>query len=132
MSRTGRPKKKVILTQQQEEELKTWPRSRSLSHSLVIRSKIILLAAAEVNNASIAQKLDLNPSTVAKWRRRFIEDGIQGLHDEYRSGKPRTYTEEHITKLLKKTIETKPAGETHWSCRSMAEECGISKATVNR
>lgn len=61
MSRTGRPKKKVILTQQQEGELKTWSRSRSLSHSLVIRSKIILLAAAEVNNESIAQELNLNP-----------------------------------------------------------------------
>lgn len=132
MSRTGRPKKEMVLTEQQKEELKCWAGSRSLPHSFVIRAKIVLLAADGINNESIAKELHLNPSTVAKWRRRFIELGMQGLHDEYRPGRPRSYTDEYIAELLRKTIETKPKGETHWSCRSMAEECGISKATVNR
>ena len=55
-----------------------------------------------------------------------------GLHDEYRPGTRRTYNEEKIAELLKKTIETKPEAETHWSCRSMEAESGISKTTINR
>ena len=57
---------------------------------------------------------------------------MNGLHDEYRSGRTRTHNDEKLAELLKKTLESKPEGETHWSCRSMANEIGISKSTVNR
>ncbi|NRB82141.1 MAG: IS630 family transposase [Saccharospirillaceae bacterium] len=127
-----RPLKPLELSHETRQEVEAWANSLSLSHSLVRRAKIILLSADGMSNSSIASKLDVSITTVGKWRNRFIADGMNGLHDEYRSGRPRTHDDEKVAELLKKTLESKPEGETHWSCRSMADEIGISKSTVNR
>ena len=130
--RSGKPKETLNLTEKQKKELESWSNSRSLPGSLILRSKIILFAYDGNTNDNIASILNINPSTVAKWRNRFIENGMKGLYDEYRPGSPRTYNEEKVAELLKKTIESKPEGETHWSCRTMEKEAGISSSTVNR
>ena len=128
----ARPRQALELSDVMRKEVEAWANSLSLSHSLVRRAKIILLSADGMSNLSIASKLDISTGTVGKWRRRFISDGMNGLHDEYRSGRPRTHDDEKVAELLKKTLESKPEGETHWSCRSMANSTGISKSTVNR
>lgn len=128
----ARPLQPLELSSDIREELESWANSLSLSHSLVTRAKIVLLSADGMSNSAIASKLDISMGTVGKWRRRFLSDEMVGLHDEYRSGRPRTHNDEKVAELLKKTLESKPEGETHWSCRSMADEIGISKSTVNR
>jgi transposase len=70
--------------------------------------------------------------TVGKWRARFVGRGIEGLYDEYRSGRPRSIEDEQISQLVKKTLHSKPKGSTQWSCREMADATGISKSTVQR
>jgi transposase len=54
------------------------------------------------------------------------------LHDELRPGRPRSISDEEIAQLLQKTINTKPKASTHWTCRDLASESGISKSTVQR
>ncbi len=130
--RPGRSKATLKLDESQVVELRIWADSRSLPSNLVVRAKIVLQASQGKSNNEIAASLSINPSTVAKWRRKYIELGISGLHDEYRPGAPRTYSEERIAELINKTLETKPEGETHWSCRSFGQEHGISSTTVNR
>ena len=67
-----------------------------------------------------------------KWRERFLTEGLTGLHDEIRPGRPRTVSDEQIAQFIDTTLQTKPENETHWSCRKSANETGVSKSTVQR
>ena len=130
--RTGRPKKSIILSKEEEEQLRSIASSRSLPYGLVSRARIIIMDAEGVNNKTIAEKLDYSPQSISLWRRRFLEQGIQGLHDELRPGRPRSISDEQVAELVRKTLHTKPKGRTHWTTRSMAEETQISRPTVQR
>lgn len=130
--RTGRPKAELKLTEKQREQLKAFAVSRSLPHSLVTRAHIVLMAADGMNNTIIAERVNLTPPTVGKWRRRFIQYGLEGLYDEFRSGRIRSISDEDVAFLIRKTLNTKPKDATHWSCRSLAQETRISKSTVHR
>ena len=128
----GRPKAALVLSAQEREQLESWARSRSLPKGLVDRVRIVLLSAEGATNKAIAARLGLSQPTVGKWRRRYLEGGLQGLHDELRSGRPRSIEDERIASLITDTLEKKPEGATHWSCRTMATEAGVSKSTVQR
>lgn len=130
--RSGRKSSPVELSDEDRQTLGTWTRSHSMPQGLATRAQIVLMAADGDYNTTISRVLKVNPATVRKWKVRFSEDGIEGLHDEARSGRERTYKEEEVAALVRKTLESKPEGATHWSCRTMADECGMSPATVNR
>ena len=129
----GRPRKPIVLSPQVREELMSLSRSRSLSHGLVRRANIILMSADGLSNRAIAKKVGLSAQSVATWRNRFLRQGLMGLYDERRSGRPRSVVAEDITALIRKTLTTKPTdGSTHWTCRSIAAETKISKSEVQR
>ena len=102
--RTGRPKQPIILSKAEEEQLKSISRSRSFSHGLVMRAKIIIMSAEGTSNKDIARKLDYSPQSVSLWRRRFLEQGISGLHDQLRPGRPRSISDEQVAELVRKTL----------------------------
>lgn len=132
MGRTGRPAPAVVLDEVQTGQLMVFAQSRSLGHSLVVRAQIILEAALGQTNAAIARKVGMNEDTVGKWRVRYLEAGIEGLYDEVRGGRPRSIAEDKIALVIQQTLESKPEGQTHWSVRTMAQESGLSKSTVQR
>jgi hypothetical protein len=66
------------------------------------------------------------------WRQRYRTQGLAGLHDELRPGRPRTHGDEQVVGLIHRVLHSKPKGATHWSVRLVAEETGISKSTVGR
>ena len=77
--------------------------------------------------------MGIRNNTVGKWRQRYINLGIEGLHDELRSGRPRTYEDEKVAEVINRALQTKPTdGSTHWSARSLAAATGISKSTAHR
>ena len=122
----------VDLTEEQRSELKSFASSRSVPHGLARRAQIVLMAAEGQSNVEIAKQVQVNRHTVALWRARFGERGIQGLYDELHPGRPRTHDDERIAQLLTKTLRTKPEGVTHWSTRTMAEASGLSKSYVHQ
>ncbi len=128
----GRVARQIILDEQARDELQGFARSRSLAHSLVMRSRIVLLAGEGQTNKAIAAACGLTRETVGKWRGRYLERGIEGLYDELRPGAPRSIEDERIAELITTTLQQLPKGQTHWTCRSMAQTIGISKSTVNR
>jgi len=128
----GRPKAALVLSAGQREQLESMAKSRSLPAGLVTRVRIILLSASGKMNQEIARQLGLTNATVGKWRRRFVEQGVSGLHDEQRPGRPRPISDERVAQLVRKTLETKPKEGTHWSIRQMAGQTRISKSTVHR
>jgi putative transposase len=128
----GRPKAALVLNLQQREQLEGLASSRSLPAGLVTRAQIVLMSAAGSNNQEIARQLRTTKATVGKWRRRFLKQDVTGLHDELRPGRPRPISDDRVAQLVRKTLETKPKGGTHWSIRQIAEATRVSKSTVHR
>ena len=128
----GRPKTALVLSSQQREQLEGIAHSRSLPAGLVIRVRIVLLSASGKTNQQIARQLGLANATVGKWRRRFLEQDVAGLHDELRPGRPRPISDERVAQLVRKTLDTKPKDGTHWSIRQIARQARLSKSTVHR
>jgi putative transposase len=130
--KTGRPKTPITLSDQELDQLQALVKSRSLPHGLVHRAHIVLLSAAGATNREIADKTGLSPQSVCKWRQRYLEHGLAGLHDELRPGRPRSVSDEQVATLVRKTLTTKPKGGTHWTVRSIAQKTGLSRPTVHR
>ena len=110
---TGRPKKPVILPQEIREQLSAMVNSRSSPHGLVRRARIVLLAADGISNNAIAERVGISHQMVCHWRKRYLEQGLSGLHDELRPGRPRSISDEEVATLVRKTLETKPRDGTH-------------------
>ena len=95
-------------------------------------ARIILLCAEEQSNQDVADDLGVNRVTVGKWRKRFLESGLDGLVDAPRPGAPRTITDEDVERVIAKTLEETPKNATHWSTRSMADAAGLSQSAISR
>lgn len=123
----------VNLTPTDRNELESWVSAHRTPQQVSERCRIILAAAQGQQNQDIADELELNFKTVALWRKRFLREGPDCLWEvaEGRGRKP-ALTQEVIERIVEATLQSKPAGATHWSCRTMAQAQGVSKATVNR
>jgi putative transposase len=115
----GRPKATLVLDSELREQLESLANSRSLPAGLVRRAKIILLSASRKTNREIAWQLETSKVTVGLWRRRFLAQGVSGLYEELRPGRPRPIGDERVAQLIRKTLKSKPKGATHWSSVSL-------------
>lgn len=123
----------ISLTDQDRETLLRWSRGRSTQARLVLRARIVLLAAEGMMNQDIARQLQTMKKTVSLWRRRFAERGLAGIQrDAPRPGRKATIPQSIVRKIIDKTTQEKPADATHWSTRTMAKAAGVSRATVHR
>lgn len=104
----GRPKPPLLLRPDESEQLCSVVASRTLPHGLVRRARIILLSASGMSNQAIAARLHLNPVTVSYWRKRFLHEGLQGLHGELRPGRPCSISDERVAALIRKTLRAGP------------------------
>ena len=129
---TGRPKKPIILSEGEREQLNALANSRSLPHGIVRRARLVLLAADGLSNNTIAERVGLSHQSVCQWRQRYLWQGIAGLQDELRPGRPRSVSDEEVASLVRKTLQTKPEDGTHWTIRSVAAETQLSRPTVHR
>jgi putative transposase len=129
---TGRPKATLVLADEERSQLKAVAQSRSLPHGLVQRARLVLFAADGLANKAIAEKLSLSQQSVSMWRQRFLKQGLRGLHDELRPGRPRSVPDEKVAQLVQKTLTIQPKDGTHWTVRSMAKHARLSGPTVHR
>jgi transposase len=96
------------------------------------RARIILAAAEGHSNEAIAEAEGMSRLSVGLWRKRFADERLPGLRDRPRAGKPRTYTETDILRVIETACTQKPAAETHWSVRELARVTGVGRETVHR
>src|ERR1700682_4464351 len=104
--------------------------SSSTPQSLALRSRIVLAAADGSNNQQIAAALKIPPITVGKWRRSFAMDGVEGLRDSPRSGRPPKHDAE-IRRKLQTRVCQQPEDQSRWSVRTLAAEVGLPASTVH-
>ncbi len=132
MARRGRPTAPLVLSDDERETLERWARRPNSAQALASRCRIVLACAAGATNQEVAVELGLHQATVDKWRGRFVAQRLDGLHDEPRPGAPRKITDEHVERVIVKTLEETPVGATHWSTRSMATASGLNQTAVSR
>jgi len=114
-------------------ELGRWINAHATPQQVTQRCRIILAVADGSQDKDVAEALQINFKTVALWRGRFRKEGTDCLW-AVASGRGRkaTYPIAKVADIIRTTLQSNPDGATHWSCRSMAKEHGVSKATVNR
>jgi transposase len=130
--RPGRPTTPVMLTAEERTTLEQWSRRPKTAQALAQRARIVLGCTAGETHTALARRLRLTKQTVGKWRARFLATRLDGLLDEPRPGAPRTVRDVEVERVLTHTLETTPSDATHWSTRSMANACGLSRSTVHR
>jgi transposase len=130
--RTGRPIPPLSLADDERETLKQWARRPKTSQALAQRARIILACAAGETNTTVAERLRVTKQTIGKWRSRFLNKGLDGLLDEPRPGTPRRLSDAEVERVLTMTLESRPKNATHWSNRSLAAACGLSRSSVQR
>jgi transposase len=128
----GRPLAVLTLEDRDRDTLTGWTRRSKTAQGLAQRARIVLAAAEGRSNEAIARGERITPHTVGKWRRRFLDQGPDGLLDEPRPGAPRTIGDERIESVIVRTLQEKPTDATHWSTRSMAKAMGMSQSSIGR
>lgn len=128
----GRPKKPLKLTDDERRALLQRARRPKSTQRHALRCRIILACGEGLDNKEVADRLGIAAATVGKWRERFRRYRMAGLDDEPRPGAPRKVTDRQIREVIRKTMECKPGDGDRWTSRSLAEEVGLSQATIVR
>lgn len=114
----------IILEAEEREQLERWARTPTTEQRLAFRARVILAAAGGEGSTNIAAREGVRLTTVSTWRVRFATQGLGGLQDEARSGRPRTYGPEAEQRVLAKLDEAPPEGFSVWNGRLLASALG--------
>jgi transposase len=125
------PSSALAISDQDRVTLESWTRSSTVSAGQRERAQIVLGVADGAGVSGTARTLGVSRPTVIKWRDRFAADGLAGLADQPRSGRPKTIDDAQI---IAATLEPPPEslGVTHWSSRLLGRHLAISDSTVAR
>lgn len=115
----------LMLSDHDRGELASLTRSSRVPSVIGFRARIVLALADCGNATDVASDLGTSAPTVRKWRDRFSAEGVDGLYDRERSGRPPVVDEGMV---VAETLTPPPAdsGLTHWSSRELAKRTGIS------
>lgn len=132
----------IVLSPDDWAELERRARSRAGPHWRVVRARIVLAAAAGERNKVIAAGLGVDADTVSKWRRRYAEEGLGGLVDRKRSGRPRRFSPVVVAQVKAMACEppaARAAPLSRWSCAELAFQAAaeglvesVAPSTVRR
>lgn len=120
------------LAPEERAELERMAHSRTLAAGLVQRARVILAIAAGEPYAVLGPRLEVSPTTLTRWRKRFEQHRLQGLADAPRSGRGDRISPELEAKILALTQQPPPKPATHWTTRTLAARLKITHMTVQR
>jgi transposase len=106
--------------------------SRSLPAGYVFRAKLILMLAEGASFGTIKQRLGTTAPTIVRWKQRFVAAGLDGLDTSHPGQPASVLTPKLRARILSATRRQPKDGSTHWSCRKLAAELGVSKDAVHR
>jgi transposase len=133
INRMRQPTPALLVSAGQREVLESVARSLSAPHREVVRARALLMAADGRANTAIGRSLSVSPASVSGWRARFAEEGLVKFAQVREGrGRKKTISQDKIDEIVDLTLNYRPQGETHWSCRTMAAATGVSKSTVQQ
>ena len=129
MARIAQP---ITATAEQRQMLLVMRRSLKIEKRYSQRAEVILLSLEGKSLDNIIKVTGMSRPVVNKWRQRFRVDGIDGLQDSARSGKPNVITAQQKATVIQKACEKPTGGYTNWSQKRIAEQVGISQSKVHQ
>jgi transposase len=119
----------IVLADEEREALRRLARAGKGRADLARRARIVLELADGASYAAIARGLGESTRTIAKWKRRFLEARLEGLHGRYRGQPPTVLTPVLEARILAWTRKPPTDGSTHWSTRKLAKALKLSSHT---
>lgn len=126
-----RPIKAVVIDEEQMDALKELSRRPTTPQRLARRARIVLLRGQGNSQAEVARQVGVRRTVVVEWERRFREEGVGGLEEKKRPGRPETLPMALKAAIIDEATRP-PAGRARWSTRSMAKAKGVSNSTVQK
>jgi len=127
-----RPTPVLVVSKEQQIQIEGWLAALGTPQQVALRGRIVLLAGLGKAEAAIAAEMNVNRKTVRLWRERFDAEGLPSLWEIAPGrGRKATFGPERVKAVIDATLQSKPKGMTHWSCRLMAANQGLSKSTVS-
>src|SRR3954469_1944630 len=125
------PSSQLSLSDEDRATLEHWTRCSSIRAGHAERARVVLAIADGAGTSQAARSVGVSRPTVIKWRDRFLADGLAGLDDQARSGRPKTIDDAAI---IAATLDgpAEALGVTHWSSRLLGKQLGLGNATVAR
>lgn len=120
------------LAESDRAELERLQRSPSTPAGLSRRARAVLLMAQQVSGVEVGRLTGYTPVQISRIRKRFAEEGVGGLSERPRSGRPPTITERQKARVVALTLQAPADGVTHWSSRDLAKKVGVSHTSVAR
>jgi transposase len=122
----------LVLSSRERAELEAMSRSRTIAAGLAQRARVILAIADGESYTVLSARLELSATALTRWRKRFEQHRIAGLHDAARSGRGDRLTAAMEAKILAITQQAPPKPFTHWTTRRLGERLGINHMTIQR
>lgn len=122
----------IVLAGEDRRELERLHRASSTPAGLSRRARAVLLMAQGISGVKIADRVGYTVVQVSRIRRRFAEEGLAGLQERPRSGRPPTVTARKRAQVVALTLKPPAPGVTHWTTRDLARQAGVSHSTVHR
>ena len=125
--------KQILISAADRDRLERLVRDRNTPQKVVWRARIVLLASDDLTATAISAAVGKSVLTVRRWRRRYVDKGVDGLlKDATRPSRRKPLSAEKIKQVVHMTLHEKPPNATHWSLRRMAAAAGISYSSVQR
>jgi transposase len=120
------------LSPSEQQQIQQWISAHGTPQQVALRCRIVLASSQGLSDVAIAKQFSINRKTVILWRKRFAQQRLDGLWAiaPGRGRKP-DYDIDKISAIVDATLQTKPKGMTHWSCRTLAKSQGVSKSTIH-
>ena len=128
----ARTPRRLTLTKEGRRHLEKLVRTPSVAAGLSRRARAVLLMADGVSGAEVARRCGYTTVQVSRIRRRFAEEGIDGVYERPRSGRPPVITARKRAQVVALTLRKPEGGLSQWTTREMARRTGISHTTVHR
>ena len=126
------PSVRFLLTTEDQEQIEQWLAALNTPQQVALRCRIIQASGRGESETSIAATLEVNRKTVRLWKERFLKGGANSLWEiaPGRGRKP-VFSAAKVQAVIDATLQSKPKGGTHWSCRTMAAAQKMSKSMVS-
>lgn len=122
---------RIQLSEEDRGKLRVWAGSGLTEQRMATRAKVVLLSDEGLTLPEIAAKTGISRVAVSFWRKRFAEEGIEGLKDRPGRGRPKVIGPEERVAILALACTKPPDGSTKWSIRRLAKATGRGQTFVH-
>jgi transposase len=130
------PAKRIEIAPADRPVLEKWANARAIERRLADRARIVLMAAEARPAEQIAARVGCSAETVRRQRARYASEGLDGLRDRPRPGRPLTHDQAVRARLIALACTRPPETQQglrreRWTHRELAEQVGISTSQAH-